>query len=185
MSSRLSPSAAKAISRSADTIRVKFIKQCYRSANSSLECSAVDTSWYRRVREDEAEALPHRIEVLSFTKIFSGSFLTIFANGGIGTRAEAPRSSLDPGATKEYVFGRASAEIDKIGRCAENLKKLARFILAYFPVQTRKSRLRRVVLQFHKCLDRNPVGKRRDPGWIPAHKLMRGVARHSIRMSKN
>jgi len=26
------------------------------------------------VREDEAEALPHRIEVLSFTKIFSGSF---------------------------------------------------------------------------------------------------------------
>jgi len=28
----------------------------------------------RRVREDEAEALPHRIEVLSFTEIFSGSF---------------------------------------------------------------------------------------------------------------
>src|SRR6266852_7681608 len=76
--------------------------------------------------------------------------------------------------TKEYVFGRASRRSTKIGLVAlmrGEPEKTGAVEPAYFPVQARKSRFRRVVLQFHKCVDRNPVGKRRDPVWIPAHKF--------------
>ena len=49
---------------------------------------------------------------------FLGFLLTIFANGGIGIRAEVPGSSFGPRQAKEYVFGRVSSEIDQyFGAC--------------------------------------------------------------------